>query len=125
MVKKCFAIAVGLLLMVSCYEPQRNCAGFKNGTFTFTAVIDGADRTTTFIRKDSMEIDLFEGRRDTAAIRWINDCEYIVRKTNPMSIAEGKSVHMKIISTTDSTYTFEYGMVGSTKKVMGTAVKIE
>lgn len=66
---------------------------------------------------------MFEGKSDTAAIRWINDCEYIVRKINPKSIAESKSIHMKILTTTADSYTFEYGIVGSSKKSYGTAIK--
>lgn len=112
-------------ISLSCYGPERNCAQFKNGTFTFSTLIDGEKKTTTFVRHDDMEIDMYEGKSDTSAIRWINDCEYVVKKTNPKSIAEGKSVHMKILTTTDNSYTFEYGLVGSSKKSIGTAIKKE
>ncbi len=108
--------------MVSCYQPQRDCKAFKNGNFTFTTIIDGEEKTTTFVRNDTIEIDYFEGKIDTAAVRWINDCEYIVKKINPKNKAEEKSVHMKIISTTEDSYTFEYGIVGDSRKSRGTAV---
>jgi hypothetical protein len=110
-------------ILWSCSPPERRCSAFKNGTFSFTSTIDGEEKTTTFIRKDEIEIDMFEGKSDTAAIRWINDCEYIVRKINPKSIAESKSIHMKILTTTADSYTFEYGIVGSSKKSYGTAIK--
>jgi hypothetical protein len=70
-----------------------------------------------------MEVDYFEGKADTSSVRWINDCEYIVKKKNPRNKAEEKSVSMKILSTTDSTYTFEYGIVGKSKKSKGTSVR--
>lgn len=108
--------------MVSCYQPQRDCKTFKNGNFTFTTTIDGEEKTTTFFRNDTLEIDYFEGKIDTAAVRWINDCEYIVKKINPKNKAESKSVHMKILSTTEDSYTFEYGIVGESNKSRGTAV---
>lgn len=110
-------------VMVSCYGPQRDCSRFKEGSFSFTARIDGEDVTTTFIRNDSMEIDYFKGNIDTSSVRWINDCEYIVKKINPKNRSEEKSIHMKILSTTDSSYTFEYGMVGQSQKSRGTAIK--
>ena len=114
-----------LLTTTSCYEPQRDCNAFKNGTFNFTSVIDGQEKTTTFIRNGEMEIDFYDNKIDTSRVRWINDCEYIVRKLNPRNIAEEKSIHMKILSTTDNSYTFEYSIVGESRKSKGTAVKMK
>ncbi len=110
--------------IASCYTPQRACKDFKDGQFSFTALIDGKEKTTRFIRFGDTEIDFFEGKSDTSTIRWINDCEYIVKKTNPSTRSEEKSIHMKILTTTDSSYTFEYGIVGSSKKSHGTAIKV-
>ncbi len=110
-------------ILVSCYQPQRDCKSFKNGEFSFTTTIDGEEKTTTFVRSDAMEIDYFEGKVDTASVRWINDCEYVIKKINPKNKAEEKSIHMKILSTADDSYTFEYGIVGESKKSRGTAVR--
>ena len=112
-----------LALTLSCYGPQRDCQRFKNGRFSFTTTIDGEEETTVFIRNDTMEIDYFEGKADTSSVRWINDCEYIVRKTHPNTKLEEKSVHMKILYTSDDSYTFEYGIVGERQKSQGTAVR--
>ncbi|ALM09167.1 DNA topoisomerase IV subunit A [Sediminicola sp. YIK13] len=111
------------MLFVSCYQPERNCTQFKEGEFSFTSLVNGEELTTTFIRKNGIEIDYFQGKSDTSSVRWINDCEYIVKKLNPNNMAEEKSVHMKILSTTDDTYTFEYNIVGDKKKSRGTATK--
>lgn len=113
------------LMMVSCYEAQRDCEAFKEGTFEFTAELDGEMITTTFVRQGDIEIDYFQGKSDTSEVRWINNCEYIVRKLNPKSRSEEKSIHMKILSTTADTYSFEYGIVGSSNKSKGTAIKIK
>ncbi|QLG47078.1 DNA topoisomerase IV [Costertonia aggregata] len=110
-------------IFFSCYQPERNCKDFKNGTFTYTATIDGEEKTTTFVRNGTVEIDFFESKSDTSSVRWLNDCEYIVKKMNPKNKAEEKSIHMKIMSTTKNSYTFEYGVVGSSKKTIGTAIK--
>ncbi|MGB5237306.1 MAG: DNA topoisomerase IV [Flavobacteriaceae bacterium] len=120
-----FLCAGCLVLMVSCYEAQRDCQVFKEGTFEFTAQLDGEEVTTTFVRQGDIEIDYFQGKSDTSAVRWINSCEYIVRKLNPKSKSEEKSIHMKILSTTADSYTFEYGIVGSSNKSKGTAIKIK
>ncbi|MAO07313.1 MAG: DNA topoisomerase IV [Alteromonas sp.] len=113
------------VLLVSCYETERNCAQFKTGTFRFEAVIGTQIETTTFVRNDSMEIDYFRGNADTSSIRWINDCEYIVQKINPKNRAEKKAVHMKILSTQGNEYTFEYNIVGAQQKQRGTATKVQ
>ncbi len=110
-----------LLTIAACYQPQRACESFKDGTFEFTSIIDGEEKTTVFIRKGSVEIDFFEGRSDTSSVRWINDCEYIVKKLHPENIDEKQAIHMKILSTTENSYTFEYSIVGSGKKLKGTA----
>jgi len=112
------------LLLASCYTPERNCSHFKTGTFTYEALIGTEVVTTTFIRNDSIEIDYFKGKADTSSIRWINDCEYIVKKINPHSMSEKKAIHMKILTTDGDEYIFEYNIVGDTKKLKGTAKKV-
>lgn len=107
--------------LISCYSPERECSQFKNGTFTYEALIGTELLTTTFIRNDSIEIDFFKGKSDTSSIRWINDCEYIVKKLNPRSRAEEKAIHMKILTTRKNEYTFEYSIVGEAKKQKGIA----
>ena len=121
--KKLFSGLLLLLGVCSCYQPQRNCKTFKNGRFTFTSRIDGEEKTTTFTRQDGVEIDYFENKSDTSSVRWINDCEYVVRKMNPVNKAEEKSIHFKILSTTDNSYTFEYSIIGNSRKSRGTAFK--
>ena len=81
--------------------------------------------TTTFFRNDSIEIDYFKGKADTSSIRWINDCEYIVKKINPKRMSEEKAIHMKILTTNGEEYIFEYNIVGDTKKQKGTVQKIK
>ena len=118
----------GLLLsflIFSCYDPERNCQDFKTGTFEYEALIGTEVLTTTFNRNDTLEIDYFKGKSDSSSIRWINDCEYIVKKINPKNMAEEKAIHMKILTTKGNSYVFEYNIVGDTKKQKGTAKKID
>ena len=71
-----------------------------------------------------MEVDFFEGNQDTSSVRWLNDCEYVLKNLNPTNKAEEKSIHIKILTTTDSSYTFEYNAIGDKRKFRGTAYKI-
>lgn len=112
------------LMLTSCYNEQRNCADFKTGKFKFEYEIDGVVKTTFFERNNEIEIENFEGKIDTASIRWINDCEYILQKINPKNIQEQKAVHMKILTTKDKTYSFEFSIVGDSNKQKGTVTKL-
>lgn len=123
MFKRIFPLLLLSSVFFSCYEPQRDCQTFKDGEFSFTSLIYDKEVTTTFIRKGDLEIDYFQGKVDSSSVRWINDCEYIVNKLNPKNRAEEKSIHMKILTTTDSSYTFEYNIVGQSNKSKGVAFK--
>lgn len=112
------------LILTSCYNEQRNCADFKTGKFKFEYEIDGVVKTTFFERNNEIEIENFEGKIDTASIRWINDCEYILQKINPKNMQEQKAVHMKILTTKDKTYSFEFSIVGDSNKQKGTVTKL-
>ncbi|MFT4848181.1 MAG: hypothetical protein ACI83B_000707 [Sediminicola sp.] len=112
-----------LLSLSACYNAERNCTDFKVGTFDFEAIVGSEVLTTRFVRNDSIEIDYFRGKSDTSSIRWINDCEYIVKKINPKNRAEEKAIHMKILTTTSNTYLFEYNIVGDSNKKRGTATR--
>lgn len=123
--QKYLLLLLVLSLFASCYQQERNCSKFRTGTFEFESFLDGELVKTRFIRNDSIEIDRFRGRTDTSSVRWINDCEYIIKNLNPRNRAEEKPLHIKILTTEGNTYTFEYGLVGETRKQRGTAVKVE
>lgn len=96
------------LLITSCYTIERNCSDYKTGTFSFNYSVDGAQKTGRFVRTELYNIDYYENTIDSASVRWINDCEFILKKLNPKNSSEEDAIHMKILTTTDSSYTFEY-----------------
>lgn len=122
-----FAIFFTLLLfLVSCFSPERNCKDFQTGNFSFTSVVLGDTLTTTFTRTDNLEVDYYHNRIDSSSVRWLNDCECIVKKIRSLSYQESKAVHMKILTTTDNTYTFEYNLVGDeANKQRGVVTKLD
>ncbi|WP_442845582.1 DNA topoisomerase IV [Leeuwenhoekiella sp. H156] len=111
-------------LLSSCYDTTRDCTSFQNGTFEFETYLNGELVKTTFVRNDTLEVDFFEGKADSSSIRWINDCEYIANKLNPNSMMERKALHFKILTTSEDSYTFEYGIVGESKKQKGSVKKV-
>ncbi|MBP6550536.1 MAG: DNA topoisomerase IV [Flavobacterium sp.] len=114
-----------ILSLMSCYNTERNCKDFKNGKFKFEYEVNGVKKTTFFERRDSIEIETFEGKTDTSSIRWVSDCEYILRKKHPKNMAEEKAINMKILTTTKNSYIFEFGIVGNDAKQRGTVEKLE
>ena len=113
-----------VLALVSCYNAERSCKDFKTGKFKFEFEVNGVKKTTVFERKDNIEIETFEGKTDTASIRWVNDCEYVLLKLHPKNMAEEKAIGMKILTTSKNSYTFEFGMIGVDEKQRGTVTKI-
>ena len=114
------------LMLTSCYTIERDCIPFHQGTFEFSQIINGSMKTSTFTRDSLYEIERFEGKIDTASIRWVNDCECILTKINPTSNQDKRPIQIKIISTQDNSYTFEYSLVGDSKNTQrGTIQKIQ
>jgi hypothetical protein len=112
------------MLLMNCYHIERNCTDHKTGTFESVVVIDGHPYISKFTRTNEIQIETFEGKTDSSSVRWINDCEVVFRTINPKNRIERKDIHLKILTTTDSTYTFEYGYVGDTNKQKGEAKRL-
>ena len=113
------------LTLVSCYQVEHNCKDFKTGKFEFKQEINGKKVMSTFERTENLQIETFNGKTDTASIRWVNDCEFVLEKLHPKNRLEKKAISMKIISTKDKTYIFEYAFVGDNKKQRGTVTKLD
>lgn len=106
--KRFFALLLPILLF-SCYNIERNCNDFKTGEFEFDYIVDGVEKTGRFKRTENLNINYYDGKIDSSSVRWINDCEFILKTINPKNNAEKDAIHMKILSTSGtSSYTFEY-----------------
>ena len=114
-----------MLLLLSCYAPERNCSDYKTGTFKYEAYVNGELETTLFIRKENLQIEQYQGKIDTSEVRWINNCEFILTPVNPKSILDQYQIHIKILETTSNSYTFQYNIVGEDQKETGLALKVE
>ena len=113
-----------VFLFINCSFPEKNCKNFKTGSFEFKSTIDGKDYVSKFIRGDSLEIEFFNGIVDTSSVRWVSDCEFILKNINPKK--SKKSISMKILSTTDKSYAFEYSIIGdNSNRKRGTAYLLD
>lgn len=119
------AFIILFLLLTSCYETARNCSDYKTGIFYSEVEINGEVFKSEFKRTNNLQIETYNKHVDSSNLRWINDCEVVFKTINPKNMAEKKDVHLKILTTTDSSYTFEYSYVGETKKQKGVAYKVD
>ena len=86
------------LYLTSCSQKERKCTDFKTGTFEFVQEINGKKFTSTFTRTETLQIETFNGKTDTASVRWVNDCEFVLQKLHPKTMNERKAISMTILS---------------------------
>lgn len=119
-----------LLLFFACIscntKHERNCSDFKTGQFEYSYELNGNTHTSTFTRTENLEIDYNGNNIDSIDVRWINDCEYVLKTINPKTLAQKKAIHIKILSTKENTYTFESKIINDPqqRKSRGTVIKI-
>jgi len=118
-------LSFGFLTLISCYQQERKCTDFRTGKFKFEHLIGTEKKVTFFERNDSIEVENFEGKIDSSRVRWINECEYILHKINPKNKHEQKGVHIKILTTENNTYSFEFGIVGQNNRQRGIITKLK
>ena len=112
-------------LFISCYNVERDCIEFRNGSFEFSTSINDSIVKSTFIRTDNYEIEQFKGVKDSSTIRWVNKCEFILTKINPKTNQEKRPIRIKILRTYGNSYDFEYSQVNNPQKInRGTVNKI-
>tara|TARA_A200000113_G_C8785777_1_gene329182 strand:- start:215 stop:667 length:453 start_codon:yes stop_codon:yes gene_type:complete len=114
-----------VLINYSCYKVERNCTNFHFGTFKYERVIGDNLSTSFFVRNNDIEIEYYKNKIDTSKINWVNECEFVLKKLNPINTIEKKPISIKIISTHKDYYIFEYSLVGNKKITQrGKIVKI-
>lgn len=111
------------LSILNCKQPERKCENFKTGTFKFEYSQNSEIKTGYIYRTETLQIEQYDNKTDSSEVRWINDCEVIFKTINPKRMVDKNDIHLKIIATTDSSYTFEYSYVGKNKKQKGIAFK--
>ena len=127
-IKKISSLCILLILISlsnSCDEIQRNCNLFKTGMLYSEINYDGVVFSSTYTRNDkNLQIEKFQGKIDSSKVRWINDCEMVLSPINSKKLSGKKNILIKILTTTDTSYSYEYSFVGENKKLKAVAVKI-
>lgn len=116
-------IVFAFLTLTSCYQTERQCNDYKTGKFYSEIDINGNLFKSSFERTENLQIEVYNNKIDSSKLRWINDCEVVFKTINPKNMAEQKDIHLKILTTTDSSYTYEYSYVGETRKQKGIAFR--
>lgn len=124
-IKALFWGALLIPLFSSCYQQERDCTSCQYGTFVFEQEIEGQIEQSVFKRDSLLQVETFRGKTDTSSVRWINDCEFILKKINPKRMADKKGIHMKILTTDENGYHFEFSYVGEHQKMKGYAKRKE
>ena len=127
-IKKISSFSILLIIISffhSCNEIERNCNLFKTGMFYSEINNDGVLFSSTFTRDDkNLQIEKFQGKIDSSIVRWINDCEMVLSPINSKKLSGKKNILIKILATTDTSYSYEYSFVGENKKLKAVAIKI-
>ena len=114
-----------ILFFHSCNQIERNCNLFKTGEFFSEINYDGVLFSSTFSRDDkNIQIEKFQGKIDSSKVRWINDCEMVLSPINAKKLSGKKNILIKILTTTDTSYSYEYSFIGENKKLKAVAIKI-
>jgi hypothetical protein len=114
-----------IFILISCNNHERNCNDFKTGKFEFVQVVNGKKEVSIFIRTDKIQIETYKNKTDTATVRWVNNCEFILQKLHPKNRKEQRAISIKILFTEKNSYTFEYSFVGSNEKQRGKVTKLD
>ena len=112
-----------LSLLISCKGNNSNISEFKIGTFK--TYLEESDVTSLAIRNDSVQIETYNNIKDTFAIKWQSNFEYILMKTNPKNELDSTPFHVKITGIKDNSYTFKANYKGSNFKQKGKAIKLK
>ena len=119
-----FAITILFITTASCLTNSNvHVDELKNGSFKTT--LEDKETISYATRNDSIQIEDFNGIKDTFNIKWIDQFEYVLVKRNPKTMLDSTPFHVKITGIKNNTYTFNAYYKGSNFKQKGTAVKLD
>ena len=96
---------------------------FKQGKFK--TVLDDKETISYATRNDSIQIEDFNGIKDTFNIIWIDQFEYVLTKKVPKTLLDSTPFYVKITSVKEDSYSFSAYYKGSKFKQKGTAFKLD
>jgi len=112
-----------LALLHSCKRNNTDVKQFKTGTFKTT--LEENDDTSIAIRNDTIQIEIYKNVKDTFAIEWKSNFEYVLTKLHPKNELDSTPFHVKITGFKDNSYTYKANYKGSNFKQKGKAIKLK
>ena len=110
--------------MLSCMgNPNLKMTEFRTGTFK--TVLEDSETVSYARRNDSIQIEDFNGSKDTFNIKWLDQFEYVLTKRHPKTQLDSTPFHVKITSVKENQYSFSAYYKGSNFKQKGTAEKLK
>jgi hypothetical protein len=118
-----FTILAVFIFIIGCNQPQlKGVDYYKTGTFK-TVLKDKKSTFSIAERNDSIQVETYEGKKDTFLIKWKSNFEYILLKKNPKNALDSTPFHVKITKFDGDSYQFKAFYKGSNFKQEGTATK--
>ncbi len=117
-------LCVILILSISCVKSTNlHVKELKKGSFKTT--LEDNETVSYAMRNDSIQIEDFNGIKDTFNIEWIGQFEYVLVKRHPKTLLDSTPFHVKVTGIKNNTYTFNAYYKGSNFKQKGWAEKLE
>jgi len=118
-----FILTLFMLIFLFSCKGNTDINDFKTGTFkTF---LEDSDITSVAVRNDSVQIETYNNTKDTFAIEWKSNFEYILTKLHPKNELDSTPFHVKITKFKDKSYDFKAYYKGSNFKQKGKAIKLK
>ena len=96
---------------------------FKQGRFK--SILDDKEIVSFATRNDSIQIEEFNGLKDTFNIKWVDQFVYVLTKRVPKTLLDSTPFHVKITGVKQNSYSFNAYYKGSNLKQKGTTYKVE
>ena len=117
-------MSFALVILTSCLENKSSSVDdFRVGKFK--TELEDQDYVSVAVRNDSIQIESYNGKKDTFDISWLDPFEYVLLKKNPKNLLDSTAFHVKIISIGNDSYDFKAYYKGSKFQQKGTAFKID
>lgn len=119
-----YFIICSFLLFFSC--KKNNTLTSKDlRTGTFKTILDTNKMVSVAIRNDTMQVETYNGKKDTFYVFWKSDFEYSLKKMYPKNALDSVEFIVKITGIHKKSYDFKAYFKGSNYKQKGVAFKLE
>ncbi len=116
-------IFLTIILLAACSQSTNKADRFKNGNFEIPA--GDTYGKTIIIRKDTLQIELYEKRMDSLSIHWKDNFNYTLQMLNPKREIDKDPIHVRITGLKEKSYDFEAVIGHSNFKQKGTIYILE